>query len=411
MHILYLHQYFVPPDGAGGTRSYEMGRRLVQAGHRVTLVTSSSAFPSHYHFSRWCTSLEIDGIKLLVVKINYNNSMSYFSRVMAFSRFAIGALFALFRAKAVDVVFATSTPLTIALPGFFAKVIHQCPMVFEVRDLWPELPIAIGALNNKATIWMAGKLEKMAYHQSIRVIALSPGMAEGIAKTAYPENRIEIIPNSCDTALFKVPQDAGSEFIGRNPHLSSGPLLVYTGTLGRINGVGYLVDIAKEMMTLRPEVCFQISGWGKEMPLVEEKATRLGVLGKNLWLTGPIPKAEMPQLLSAAALATSLFVDMPEMWSNSANKFFDALAAGRPVAINYEGWQADFLRETGAGVVLPPSDPKASAIILCEFLDDEPRVQQSRRAAVEASETIFNRDLLATKLIKTLEGAVAEQRT
>ena len=411
MHILYFHQYFVPPDGAGGTRSYEMGRRLVQAGHRVTLVTSSSAFPSQYRFKCWCTPLEIDGINLLIINVSYNNSMSYLRRIMAFLKYAMGALLVLSRAKDVDVVFATSTPLTIAIPGIFAKFVHRCPMVFEVRDLWPELPIVIGALHNKLVIWLARKLENLAYHQSSRVIALSPGMAEGVLKTAYPKQRIEVIPNSCDIALFRTSQESGSTFLDNNQHLSGGPLVVYTGTMGRINGVGYLVEIASEMLTLRPEVRFQISGWGKEMPEIEEKAVKLGVLKKNLWLTGPVPKAEMPPLLSAASLATSLFVDMPEMWSNSANKFFDALAAGRPVAINYQGWQADFLRETGAGIILPPSDPQASARMICEFLDDESRVQQARSAAVKASETTFNRDLLAAKLIKILEETVAEQKT
>jgi len=100
---------------------------------------------------------------------------------------------------------------------------------------------------------------------------------------------------------------------------------------------------------------------------------------------------------------------LPEMWNNSANKFFDALAAGRPVAINYQGWQADFLRKTGAGIVLPAADPKACAGVICDFLYDESCVEHARQAATEAGETIFNRDMLAAKFIKVLEDAAAEK--
>ena len=250
MHILYIHQYFVPPDGSGGTRSYEMARRMVRAGHRVTLLTSTAFFPEHYRFDKSLTKLEIDGIRIFALKVPYANAMGFRQRVTAFLQFAVRATLEAMRSDRPDVVFATSTPLTIAIPAIAAKIWHRRPMVFEVRDLWPELPIAMGMLQNPVAKIAARALELIAYRSSREVIALSPGMRDGVARTGYPAERISVVPNSCDVELFRhntgkveLPFDAGDD-----------PVVTYAGTLGAINGVDYLVDIAASALRLSSPV-------------------------------------------------------------------------------------------------------------------------------------------------------------
>src|SRR5690625_4937567 len=162
MKIIYLHQYFNTPEMSGGTRSYEMARRLVAAGHDVHMITSwRQPDPAR---KNWFTTIE-EGIKVHWLPVPYSNHMSYQERIKAFFRFAFQAGN---KAKALqgDIVFATSTPLTIAIPAISASKKHRIPMVFEVRDLWPELPVAIGAIRNPALIWMAKKLELWAYKHS-----------------------------------------------------------------------------------------------------------------------------------------------------------------------------------------------------------------------------------------------------
>lgn len=406
MHILYLHQYFVPPDGAGGTRSYEMARRLVKAGHRVTMVTSSSGFPVSYGDLRGRKGLIIDGIAMRVLHVPYSNRFSYARRIMAFAKFSLMTMLQVLKERDIDLVFATSTPLTIAVPGLVAKLRHRCPMVFEVRDLWPELPVAVGALRNPLLIWLARQLEKLAYRCSARVVALSPGMADGVAGAGYPADRITIIPNSCDVALFRGEQADKGDFLSQYPQLAGGPLITYAGTFGPINGVAYLPEIAAAMEKIAPQVKFLAVGRGREEEQVVQRARDLQVWEKNFWLLPPQTKRVMPQVLRATTVALSLFVDLPEMWNNSANKFFDALAAGRPVAINYRGWQAEFIRKTGAGLVIPPCDPVKAAHALHAFIQDEERMASARRAANEAADGEFNRDRLAAELERVFCQAV-----
>ena len=146
MRIIYLHQYFNTPNMSGGTRSYEMARRLVDRGHEVHMVTSSrDGKPSGRHARGWTETVEA-GIQVHWCSVPYSNHMSSRRRLGAFAKFS---RLAARKATALrgDVVFATSTPLTIALPAVYAARRRSIPMVFEVRDLWPEMPIAVGALN------------------------------------------------------------------------------------------------------------------------------------------------------------------------------------------------------------------------------------------------------------------------
>ena len=398
MRVLYLHQYFITPSMPGGTRSFEFARRLAGAGHEVNVVAANMdryregpSQPEH-----------IDGIRVHWLPVAYSNQMSYLLRIVAFFKFAI---LAARQAREIggDVVFATSTPLTIAIPGVIASRSLKVPMVFEVRDLWPEMPIAMGALRNPVSKFLARALERFAYRNSSHIIALSPGMAKGVAEAGYPSERISVIPNGCDIDLLRFDPTARERFLQKHPYLASAPLVVYGGTLGRINGVGYLVDIAHSSYGLGLDVNFLIIGDGYERQLIEDKARQLGVLGKNIWMIPPVSKVEMAAVLSAADLATSLVIDLPELWKNSANKFFDALASGTPVAINHQGWQADLLEKSGAGIVFPADDPNEAARQIAGLVCDKSKLSAAAEAASQLATGLFDREHLASDFIDIIQ--------
>ncbi|WP_366556750.1 glycosyltransferase family 4 protein [Aquibaculum sediminis] len=395
LRILYLYQYFTTPETYGGTRAYEMGRRLAAQGHDVQVVTS---WPEEDGRRGWFQTWEA-GMRVHWVPIPYSNLLSYQDRMRAFFTFAWQAARKAATMPA-DLIFATSTPLTIALPAVYAARRQGIPMVFEVRDLWPELPIAIGALRNPAAISAARWLERFAYRNAEAVVALSPGMHAGIAATGYPADRITVIPNSCDNGFFsKVSrEEARAWLFARHPELQGGPLVGYTGTLGHINAVAYLVEMAALAQSQGSRLRFAVFGEGAEQDMIKALAQEKGVLGRNLWLYPPLPKRDMPYVLGALDLATSLFKNLPEMRHNSANKFFDALAAGRPVLINYGGWQAELLEESGAGLVAPPSKPHFALWQAEELLGAPGRLAAAEEAARTLARERFDRDLLAGQL-------------
>ena len=387
---------------SGGTRSYEMARRLVAAGHEVHMITSWRN-PDRSN-DDWFETVEA-GIKVHWLPVPYSNHMSYGERIKAFFRFARQAGE---KAKALDgdVIFATSTPLTIAIPAVSASKKHKVPMVFEVRDLWPELPIAIGALSNPLLKWAAKRLELWAYKHSTAVVALSPGMKRGVVDTGYPSAQVATIPNSSDNVEFAHNEAAAREFRDARPWLGDRPLLVYTGTFGKINGVPYLAELARSLLDINPEIRILLVGGGQEDSLLKEKGTEFGVLNKNLFVEDRIPKNQMPAVLSAATMACSLFVDLPEMRPNSANKFFDTLAAGKPVMLNYGGWQHELINKHNCGVSLWQKPIDEAAQLLAAKITDMAWLQIAGKSSRQLAEEYFDRDKLATQLEQVLIAAV-----
>lgn len=394
MKIIYLHQYFKTPDMSGGTRSYEMARRLVAAGHEVHMVTS---WTDHTNHSGWFED-NIEGIHVYWYPNSYNNKMSFSKRIKSFIKFAKEASFKAYSFKDADIIFATSTPLTIAIPAIIASKLLKLPMIFEVRDLWPEVPIALGALKKPYEKFLARKLEDFAYKNSSHIVALSPGMKEGIKSTGYPENQISVIPNSSDNELFAVEESEYLAFLNRNSWLPSGKVLIYTGTLGIVNGLKKAVDIAIELKRRESDISIVLIGDGIEYDDVNNYALKSDVLNKNFFMRRSVPKTDIPFFLKYATIASSFVIDVPELRANSANKFFDALAASRPILINYGGWQKDLIEDNDCGIIAWEKTNKEIVDELEAFLNDEEKYIHACNNAKILALNEFSRDNLAKKL-------------
>lgn len=406
MRILYLHQYFATPSAQAGTRSYEMAKRLIKSGHSVTFITTSAFFSSEYNFSSGWNYITIDGIKLHVLNLNYSNKDPFYIRIIKFVSFSLRSSLKALTINA-DVVLATSTPLSIAIPGLLFSKLKKVPLVFEVRDLWPELPVATGVIKNRVFIKAAKWLERYTYKNSKRLIGLSPGMCAGISREGIDPQKITLATNSCDTDLFDVPNAVGEQY--RNQKLSfvgARKLIVYTGTFGRINNVGYIVGLARESVRLGLNLCFVAVGDGMEKEKVIQEAENAGVLDRNLYIIPPVPKTEIVRLLSTADLALSLFGPVKEMWHNSANKLFDALASQTPIAINYGGWQKDIIDEHQCGLVLDAENHSSASIELSKFLNNDEKYESAVASCKQLSYESFSRDTMALRVERALLEAV-----
>jgi glycosyltransferase involved in cell wall biosynthesis len=404
MRVVYLHQYFVTPEMSGGTRSYEWASRLAARGHDVHVVTSDQRAGADAR-----TTVE-GGAHVHWIPVHYDNSMSVPRRMLAFLQFAVLASRAARRLRG-DVVLATSTPLTIAVPALAAIWGRSTPMVFEVRDLWPDVPIAMGGLRNPLLQHAARALERAAYRHATRVVALSPEMRRGVQRAGFPVEATVLVPNASDVDLFRRPgvEEEGERLRREHAWLGDRPLVLYAGTLGRVNDVGWLVHVAAHTTDLDPEVRFLIVGGGAERDRVASLAEQLGVLGTNLFMLPSQPKGAMPALLAAASMTTSPVADIPALAGNSANKVFDGFAAGRPVALNADGSLGDLLVRTGAGLVLG-RDPQVAAKQLVAFLSDPETTARARAASARLADEAFGRDVLFIEFERAITEACREGR-
>lgn len=409
MRVLYLHQFFATRESSLGLiRSYEFSRRIIERGHHVTMVTSSSRLPEEFDRGVFVDG-DIDGIRVRSVRVRYSNFMSYARRMWSFVMFTVGATWLATTAGRHDVVFATSTPLTVGIPGWITAALTRTPFVFEVRDLWPEAAIQMGALRRSGSIArIAKRLERFLYHRAAAVVALSPGMAEGVIAEGVDRARVHMIPNSADLDLFQ-PGEKDPQFL-RDHGLEGRFVVGYAGAIGPSNAVEEHVPEAARLLKERGrgDIVFVIAGDGMSRPALESAVAAQGL--DNVRLIGLLPKREVPTLTRSADVLMTLFADVPILATNSPNKFFDALASGCPVIVNQPGWTRQLVEEHEVGIYIPVGDGRALAEAAIRLADDPALRSRMSRNARALAEREFARDILAEQLITVLESAAPSSK-
>lgn len=410
MKLLYFHQHFTTPAGASGTRSYEFARRLVARGHEVTMVCGSYGTGRtglSGEFRRGRRSGTVDGIRVIELHLPYSNRHGFLRRSITFLKFAARSV-GIALSESYDLLFATSTPLTAAIPGIVARPIRRKPFVFEVRDLWPELPREMGVITNPLVLWSLGVLERMAYRMADHVIGLAPGIVAGIEARSPAGRKTTLIPNGCDLDLF-VPGQASRRPI---PGVADEDFVaVFTGAHGLANGLHAVLDAAGELRKRNQDrIKLVFIGDGMQKQELKDRAASEGL--SNCVFLDPVPKGELAELMRSADVGLMILANVEAFYfGTSPNKFFDYIAGGMPVLCNYPGWVAEMITEWGAGVAVPPDDPAAFAAALVDLAAQPDALQEMGRRARELAERQFDRDKLAEQFVDVMESVVANEKS
>lgn len=413
MHILYIHQHFATPAGSTGTRSYEFARRWVKAGHKVTLIAGHYDIGGLQVSGALYQKQNIEGINVVVVGTKYSNKQSYLRRITSFLSFCLLSIYAGLRTKGVDVIYASSTPLTVGITAMVIKWAKHIPFVFEVRDQWPEIPIELNIITNRILIKILLWLEKTIYRNCSSIIALSPGQADGIRKVLTRDSRnralteekpITVIPNSCDIDMFR--PDIDGSTIRQRMGWEDKLVLLHTGAMGKVNGLDFVIEAA-EMLKDHSNIMFVLIGDGNQKPFLESRVKKLGLT--NVEILSSVPKRELSDLYAAADIGLVIIGNFPIIEHNSANKFFDSLSAGKPVLLNYSGWQRKILEdnEAGFGCTLCNLDQFVEKVLHLNSHRQqiEQMGQNARRVAVEK----FNRDQLAKQTLELTSSVIKHE--
>jgi len=412
MHILYLHQYFATRKGMTGTRSYEFARHLVGKGHRVTMMTSGLAnreFPVPE--GKKYAEFEFEGIHIVAIAAAYNDpqvgtGMSGSQRMLKFYQFAWSACRSGKRLPAPDVVFATHTPLTIGLAGLTLSQHFKVPFVFELRDLWPEALVNVGALKNPLAIWWLERMAKKIYAGAKHIVALSPGMKEGIVRAGAPTGKVTVIPNASDLDLFG-PDIDGSEHrerLGLKDRFAA----IYFGAMGLANGLEYVIESARILADRgNNKIVFVLHGGGGKRTELEKMASEYKLT--NVIFSNLVPdKEQLAGIVAGCDVCLTIYRAAKEhTWSP--NKMFDALAAGKPVLINVPGWLGETIEKNNCGRCLEANRPEMLAEALEELSANPEICRQMGKNARELAEREFDRAKLAGRLENVLIEVVSKK--
>lgn len=405
MHVLYFHQHFTTPDGAGGTRSYEMARALISRGHTVTMVCGRSDrsalnLPWDSRAGWYCG--KIDDINVIALPLDYANRDGLLKRSWVFFRFALRSVLIAFR-EPHDLLFATSTPLTAAVPGIVRKLVRpRSRFIFEVRDLWPELPRALG-LRNPLLLGVMSVLEWLAYHTADACIGLAPGIVEGIRRRGPEGLHVAMIPNGCDLELFCPAKRRPLDL----PGIAPGDFLAgFTGAHGVANGLDSVLDAAAELKQRgRRDIKLVLIGDGKCKPALVDRARREGL--DNVLFFPLVKKTDVARITASFDCGLQILANVPAFYyGTSPNKFFDYISSGVPVLVNYPGWMAELAVSTDSGKAVRPGDAVAFADSLEDLAGDRARRVAMGANARRLADAEFSRLRLGREFCRLVESII-----
>jgi glycosyltransferase involved in cell wall biosynthesis len=361
---------------------------MVNKGMQVQMITT--------HNELLYEKRDFEGISVHYLPVRYSSDMTYARRFAAFLKFVFGAIRLSSKLKKTDIIFATSTPLTVGLVALWLKWRRDIPFIFEVRDLWPEAPIQLGVLRNVLFKWCATTLEKTIYKAAVEIIALSPGIEAGVVEKA-PGAKVVMIPNMADIDFFQ----AGA----LKPDTKEKFTIGYFGALGLANNVDYIIEIAKACKYCNMPVRFIVAGEGARMQFLEENVEKFGL--ENVELVGLQDRVGIRTLIANVDACLTTFLAVPVLETNSPNKFFDALAAGKLCLVNTKGWLKDLVENNACGVYVDPDRADLFPAEIEPFIRNRAMLQAYQQNALLLGKNQFSREKLATRVCDEIENLLA----
>ncbi|MDM1517660.1 glycosyltransferase family 4 protein [Myroides odoratimimus] len=393
MRILYIHQYFKTPKEPGGTRSYWIAQELLKNGYEVTMLTTNK------HQKEVINEYYADGIKVVSFGVFYNQSMGIKDRLKSFVDFMMKSTkYAFNHSKEYDFVFATSTPLTVGITPLLLKWFKGKKYVFEVRDLWPEVPIQMGAIKNPIIIWLTRLLEKTIYKNAEHVIALSPGMQEGVVKY-IPKDNTTMIPNMSKIDEFW-PREKNYELmeqIGlKNDYLK----VIHFGSLGEANGIETILESAYLLSDHKIQFIFLGAGSTEERlkKIIEERKM------ENILFHGRMPMKLTSEIVNCCDVSLVSFKNLPILYTNSPNKLFDSLSAGKPIIVNSAGWTKDLVLDNKCGIYCDPNNFQDLADKLIYLNENRGVLDIMSFNSRSLAEKVYDKSILSRDFVRVIKS-------
>ncbi|MDE1208106.1 glycosyltransferase family 4 protein [Tenacibaculum larymnensis] len=393
MHILYIHQYFKIPSEPGGTRSYWVAKRFIEEGHKVTMLTTSSSIQEKI------VHKTIDGVEVIYLKVPYNQNMSIMARVKSFVNFMIKSTRLALKVKNVDLALATSTPLTVGFPALVLKKLRKIPFIFEVRDLWPEVPIQMGGLNNKLLQKLAVSFEKSIYKNAKHIVALSPGMAAGVLKYE-PKEKVSMIPNMAKIDAFW-PREKNEQLQTELGLRTDSFKLIHFGALGIANGAMSIIRGAEELKE-DTSIEFIFIGGGSTEEELKNYCQKHQL--KQVHFLGRFPMEETSEIVNLCDVSMVSFKDLPILYTNSPNKLFDSLSAGKPIIVNSAGWTKDMVEKHNCGFYVNPNVAQELVDKILLLKRNPEIVKEMGRKSRTLAETVYDKSILCKQFVETVEN-------
>ncbi|GMR10040.1 MAG: glycosyltransferase family 4 protein [Anaerolineae bacterium] len=412
MHILLIHQVFVRPEDPGGTRHYDFARYLAEKGHRVTVLAGTCGYLTGERLASDRLENPFPGLEIVRCGVAGSERRGYTWRTIGYFSFMLSSFWAGLRTAGVDVLWGTSPPIFQGWTAWLLARLKGRRWLLEVRDLWPEFAVQVGALRNRGLIALSEWLEGFLYRHSDQIVVNSPGYVEHLQRVGVGGKEILVVPNGVDldSAIPRRGENdtAPSKFEGasspgsplRGTHGLQGKFIaLYTGAHGMANDLSQLVHAASTLKQ-DPRIVIVLVGDGAEKADLQRQARAKQL--NNLIFLPPVEKASVPELLGEADCGIAVLKAIPMFTTTYPNKVFDYMAAALPVVAAIDGAIRQVVEEAGAGICVTPGSGEEIGKAIRRLADDPELARKMGRNGRKHVEARFDRRELAGKMEEIL---------
>lgn len=410
MNILLLHQYFLEEDDPGGSRWNEISKSWTEQGHKVSVIggmmhyngsTKRDEYKGKFFLKKFQGKVDVYRSH---VSESYNSG--FLGRLWGYFSFMFSSLWnGSFKVKGkYDVVIVTSPPLFVGISGYLLSKIKGIPMVFEIRDLWPESAIDTGVLSNKLIINLAYAVEKFVYRKSKLINVLTPAFYNTLRDNkGIPEKKLIMVPNAADFSLSEeILSNFDREQFRKDNGLDGKFVITYVGAHGVANHLEQILDAGKLLEDTN--VLFLLIGQGMEKPRLIEKANQMGVI--NVRFHDPVPKKEVFKFIIASDMGASVLKRVDTFKTVYSNKTFDYFSCKKPILMAIDGVSRELVEEAAAGSYVEPENADEYNRVIREYLGDLERVKVEGENGYRYAKNNFDRKVLADRYLKSISNLV-----
>lgn len=404
LRVLFLTPYYPPEVGAAQTRTQDFALRLSRSGYDVSVLTTFPNYPSGIVPMEWRGKFfwkgTDDSARIYRVWSYISPGGRFWIRLLNNLTFAFFATLIGIWLSKPDVIVVESHPLFNGVAAIILSALKRAPFVLNVSDLWPESAIQVGALKNPVLIWLAERLEQLAYRRAAIILAMSRGIWNKIRHDGISESKVLLFRNAVDCDVFR----PGLDGLTMRAQLGVAPdafIVLYAGTFGFFNDIKVILEMAARFQRENnSRVQFLFVGDGNEKRMLQDFVAQNGLT--NVRLVRPIPKAAMPTLLAVSNCV--VIARRNHDTGTLPRKLFEAMASAKPVVLAASGEAKDELRMAGAGISVPPEDSASLHDAVLQLLTNPKRADDMGRKGRQYAEVHFSLSKRASELSDHLQS-------
>ncbi|MHC4075147.1 MAG: glycosyltransferase family 4 protein, partial [Planctomycetota bacterium] len=403
--------YYLHKKGAGGSRWNQFAKYWSQAGHRITVLAGMLEIVGAKKFPEYRGKFlvtEYDGSDIVVKRCHVSESYnkSTLGRAWGYISFAFSSTLAGLFVKKPDVIICTSPALIVGLTGAILSWFKRVPMVFEVRDLWPESVIDLGAVTNKWAIKAMYWLQSISYGKAKWINVLTPAFEEFLINVnGVPADKISMIPNGADLDIIK--PDYKDNWVREKHNLTGKFVVTYVGAHGATNTLSQLINAAVILKDKAPDVQFLLVGDGIRKAQLIEQASENSL--DNVTFVPPVPKTQIGDYVNASDVCTAVLKRIESFKTVYPNKVFDYMAAAKPIIIGIDGVARKLIEDAGSGIYVEPENPQEFAEAVLKLKDNPELCREYGRSGLSFVRENFDRKMLADKYLNILINKVVTE--